>query len=103
MTDCLKEGLANLWKDKEAVGGKLYLTNKELIHKPHKANIQKEDVFIDVQQIVKAEFYTNKVFKVPLMKNGLKVVLDSNETFYFVVNKRNEWKEAIDRLLTCDD
>ncbi|GEN47031.1 PH domain-containing protein [Alkalibacillus haloalkaliphilus] len=103
MTDCIKEGLANLWKGQEAVGGKLYLTNKELIHKPHKANIQKEDVFIDVNQIVKVEFYASKLLKIPFVKNGLKIVLDSNETFHFVVNKKSEWKEAIDRLLTNED
>ncbi|GAA0464665.1 GRAM domain-containing protein [Alkalibacillus silvisoli] len=100
MDETIKQGLSNLWKGKEAVGGKLFLTKQHLTHQPHKANIKKEKVVIKLSHIKNIEFYTNKVFGVPLMKNGLKVILNSNEIYFFVVNKREEWKEAIDHLLS---
>ena len=36
----VKEGAANLQKNLETVGGKLYLTNQRLVFEAHKLNVQ---------------------------------------------------------------
>lgn len=99
MENVVKEGLANLWKGKEAVGGKLYLTEQKLVHKGHKVNIQGGSVEISLMDIDHLEFYTNKIFGLPLIKNGLTVIDTSGKQYKFVVNKRDTWKEEIERLL----
>ncbi|UOQ48754.1 GRAM domain-containing protein [Gracilibacillus caseinilyticus] len=99
MENVIKRGMANLWKGKEAVGGKLYLTSQHLTHEAHKMNINKEKVEIKLSDIDHLEFYTNKVLGLPLMKNGLKVVDKENQQYKFVVNKRANWKNEIEALL----
>ncbi|UOQ84733.1 GRAM domain-containing protein [Gracilibacillus salinarum] len=99
MENVVKKGMANLWKGKEAVGGKLYLTSQQLTHEAHKMNIKKEKVEINLSDIDRLEFYTNKVLGIPLMKNGLKVVDKENQQYKFVVNKRETWKDEIEALL----
>jgi hypothetical protein len=99
MENVVKEGLANLWKGKEAVGGKLYLTEQSLVHKGHKMNIQGGNVEINLKDIDHLEFYTNKLFGLSIINNGLMVVDKSGKEFKFVVNKRDNWKEEIERLL----
>lgn len=98
MSDYEKQGMANVWKGKEAVGGKLYFTEQELIHKPHKANIQNEEVIIKVDDIKEVGFYTNKIFGLSVMKNGLSVILDTGKEYKFVVNKRQNWLHEIERV-----
>jgi hypothetical protein len=99
MENVVKEGLANLWKGKEAVGGKLYLTERSLVHKGHKMNIQGGNVEINLKDIDHLELYTNKIFGLPIINNGLMVVDTNGKQFKFVVNKRDSWKEEIERLL----
>ncbi|WP_042221669.1 GRAM domain-containing protein [Oceanobacillus manasiensis] len=99
MENIIKQGMANLWKGKEAVGGKLYLTSHQLIHKPHKINIQSDQVELNLVDIDHVELYTNKIFGLSLMKNGLTVVDKDRNEYKFVVNKREDWKNEIEKLL----
>jgi|SRR5699024_1130571 len=99
MENLVKKGMANLWKGKEGVGGKLYLTSQQLTHKPHKMNVQNEEVTIHLSDIDHLEFYTNKVFGIPLMKNGLMVVDKDSRQYKFVVNSRDKWKNEIEEQL----
>jgi hypothetical protein len=98
MENVVKEGLANLWKGKEAVGGKLYLTEQSLVHKGHKMNIQGGNVEINLKDIDHLEFYTNKLFGLSIINNGLMVVDKGGNQYKFVVNKRDSWKDEIERL-----
>ncbi|MCG3418128.1 hypothetical protein [Oceanobacillus jordanicus] len=99
MENIVKQGMANLFKGKEGVGGKLYLTDQQLIHKAHKANIQRGKVEINLIDIDHLELYTNKIFGISLIKNGLMVVAKDGKQYKFVVNKREDWKREIERLL----
>ena len=75
---------ANLFRGIEAVGGRMNITNSEVIFKSHKINIQSGPLTIKIQDI-KDVGKRNTLFIVP---NGLKVVLNSGEEYKFVVNKR---------------
>ena len=88
----VKQGLANHFKGPEAVGGKLYLTNKRIIFKSHPINIQRheESIYLDkIQSIGKR----NTLFMVP---NGIYIKYGDKEE-RFVVNKRDIWLSEIQK------
>ena len=47
----IKEGFANLQRNIETVGGKLFLTNQRLIFEAHKVNIQRGTTEIELQDV----------------------------------------------------
>ncbi|SET96231.1 hypothetical protein SAMN05421676_11280 [Salinibacillus kushneri] len=94
----IKEGMANLWKGKEGVGGKLYLTREHLLHKAHRANIQTGDVEIKLEKINNVGFYNNKFLGLPI-KNGLLVTDQSGQEYRFVVYGREKWKRQIEEVM----
>ena len=78
---------ANHFKGAEAVGGKLYLTNKRLVFKSHKLNIQNHELSIILSGIGKVDRY-----KAPgLANNGLAVTTSDNKIEKFVVQQPDEW------------
>ncbi|MEB2777704.1 GRAM domain-containing protein [Algoriphagus sp. D3-2-R+10] len=89
------EGPANLFRGKEAVGGKLFLTNEKLIFKSHKLNIRTGqsdipfDTIIDIQ-----EQKTEK-----LTDNGLRVKTVDGREYDFVVDDRKSWMEKLSKKL----
>lgn len=97
--DVVKKGMANLWKGKEAVGGKLYITNESIIHKPHKLNIQSSSLELELADIERVDFFTSKVIGIPLIKNGLLIVDKSGNEYKFVVNGREKWKQELTNLI----
>jgi hypothetical protein len=78
---------ANHFKSVEAVGGKLYLTNKRLVFKSHKLNIQNHQLSINISEIVKADRYK----ALGLTNNGLAVTTASGLVEKFVVQQPEEW------------
>ncbi len=62
---------ANHFQAWEAVGGKLYLTNKRLIFKSHNMNIQKQELMIPLSDIKEISRY--KVYR--LSNNGMIIYL----------------------------
>ena len=90
------EGQANLFRGIEAVGGKLVLTNKRLVFKPHKVNLQRGQVNLALDHITGINSRkTSKIFD-----NGLRVLNQRGEPFDFVVFERDEW---ISRLKKATD
>jgi hypothetical protein len=78
---------ANHFKRMEAVGGRLYLTNKRLVFKSHKYNIQKHELSINLSDINRVDRY--KTFGI--VNNGLAVSTSGNTIVKFVVEQPNEW------------
>ena len=78
---------ANHFKGVEAVGGKLYLTNKRLVFKSHKFNIQNHELSIKLSDIDKIE--RNKTLG--LVNNGLSVRTVDSQSEKFVVQQIDEW------------
>lgn len=91
--------MANLWKGKEAVGGKLYITNESIEHKPHKLNIQSGSLEVKLTEIERVDFFTSKIIGIPLIKNGLVIVDKSGNEYKFVVNGRGKWKKELTNLI----
>ncbi|WP_289046727.1 GRAM domain-containing protein [uncultured Olleya sp.] len=89
------EGPANLFRGIEGVGGKIFLTNKKMIFKSHKINIQKGQTDIDyvnIKQIVK-----RKTAK--LIDNGIRIITKNEKQYDFVVNDRDIWFEKINERI----
>lgn len=89
------EGPANLFRGIEGVGGKLFLTNKKVIFKSHKINIQKGQTDIDYNDI--SEIIKRKTAK--LIDNGIKIKTTEGREFDFVVNERDKWIEELDERM----
>ena len=85
--DILFETLANHFKGVEAVGGKLFLTNKRLVFKSHKLNIQNHQLTLNISDIQKVDRYKT----MGLVNNGLSVTTINGSTDKFVVQQPDEW------------
>lgn len=89
----IDERPANLFRGIEAVGETLKTTNKRLIFEPHDFNIQKEPLEISLDQIEKIK-PRNTLGIVP---NGILVKLKNGKEYKFVVWKRKELIELINK------
>lgn len=89
------EGPANLFRGIEGVGGKIFLTNKKVIFKSHKINIQKGQTNIEYSRI--KEIAKRKTAR--LIDNGIRITTDSGEEFDFVVNEREKWIEKLNEKI----
>ena len=89
------EGPANLFRGIEGVGGKLFLTNKKLIFKSHKLNIQTGQTNIDYSNIM--DIVERKTAKI--IDNGIRIKTTDGEEFDFVVNDRESWIEKLNEKI----
>jgi hypothetical protein len=83
----LQEAPANLFRGFEGVGGKLLLTNKRLVFKSHKLNIQTGETSLFFEDIEKA--IPRNTAKI--LQNGMRVIDKSGLQFDFVLNDRDNW------------
>ncbi len=90
----LFESPVNLYRGVEGVGGKLMLTKKYLLFKPHFMNIQKEEELISLKDIEEVK----KMNTLGIIPNALKVVTKQTE-YKFVVKKRNQWIDKINKQI----
>ncbi len=81
------ESSANHFKGLEAVGGKLFLTDKRLIFKSHNLNIQNHQLIIQLSDIASI----GRFKPLGLTNNGLFIIDKNKETEKFVVEKLTEW------------
>ncbi|MDA0632680.1 GRAM domain-containing protein [Nonomuraea sp. MCN248] len=89
--ELLRKGNANLWRDREAVGGRLWLTSKWLIFRSHSMNIQVGVWAWPLEEVISA----TPVNTLAIVPNGMEIVLRSDERIKFVVHRRREWIDAI--------
>lgn len=85
------EGPANLFRGMEGVGGKIFLTNKHIIFKSHKINIQSGQTNIPYEDIT--EISKRKTAKI--IDNGIRIKTNTAKEFNFVVNEREKWLEKL--------
>ena len=81
------ETAANHFKGAEGFGGKLYLTNKRVIFKSHKINIQNHELSIYLTDIDNVERYKN----VGIFNTGLSIKSKDSKVDKFVVEQAGEW------------
>lgn len=91
----LKEGPANLKRNVEAVGGKLYLTNQRLVFESHAFNVQTGVTECELGEIESAEPCWTTLLFIPIVPNGLTVTTRSGERYRMVVFGRRGWADAI--------
>ncbi|MEQ9377935.1 MAG: GRAM domain-containing protein [Imperialibacter sp.] len=85
------EGLANLFRRMEAVGGKLFLTNRGLMFRPHSLNLQKGPTDILYKEIASV----HKRRTGGLVDNGMRVTTNDGKKYDFVLNDRDVWLEKL--------
>lgn len=83
------EGPASHKKGVNAIGGWLFLSEDAIEYYPHKMNIGDQNIPILLDDISDVETKLNQ----------LKIHTKTNETFIFVVNKANLWKQSITEIL----
>lgn len=89
------EGAANLFCGIEAVGGKLFLTNKKVVFKSHQLNIQKAQRNIPYEDILEI----SKRNTAKLIGNGIRIKTTDGNVFDFVVNQREKWLEKLNEKI----
>jgi hypothetical protein len=78
---------AKHFKGMEAVGGKLCLTDKRIIFKSHRFNIQNHELIIKLTDIKEI----NRFRPLDLTDNGLSIQTNEQRKEKFVVEKIEEW------------
>jgi hypothetical protein len=89
----LKEAGANHFKGLEGVGGKLVLTDKRLIFKSHKYNVQNHQDTYGLDQIDTVL----KTKTLNIISNGLTIGLRDQRRERFVIDRPEEWVKCIER------
>ena len=95
----IHSGGANHLKNREAVGGKLYLLTDKLQFKSHRLNLQNHELTIHIDQIKDVTFYNN----LGIIPNGLAISLKDGRQEKFVVSGRQHWKTEIEKLEAIAD
>jgi hypothetical protein len=90
----IKEYGANLYRGKEGVGGKIALTDKSLIFKSHKVNIQRGETAVFNQDITGFEI-KNRIFN--LLNNEI-TLSTTDKDYRFIIQERDEFIEELKRL-----
>ncbi len=87
----LVEGGANHFRGKEGVGGKLVLTNKRLVFKSHKFNIQNHQQDFEVDKIINLKTFKSMFF----LENGLILDFADGTSHKFIVDEAKVWMDMI--------
>ncbi len=92
----VKSGMANIMRGIEAVGGKLFLTDRRLAFSSHAFNVQAGASNYALADIDRAETGWTKVFGlIPLAPNALVVHSRTGAEVRFVVWGNKAWAAAI--------
>jgi hypothetical protein len=89
----LKQGPANHFRGPEGVGGWLYLTDRRLLFRSHRFNLQNHEVSMPLDEIVEAQVCPTAW----IIPNGLRVVV-AQKAERFVVEGRRSWVAEISRV-----
>lgn len=87
----IKEGVANHFFNREAVGGWIYLTDSRFFFKSHKTNLQNHEFIVPNSDIAGVE----KANTFGIIPNQLRLKLKSGEIEKFVVNNAKSWVKEI--------
>lgn len=88
----LKQGPANHFRGWEGVGGWLYLTDKRLLFRPHRFNLQNRELAIPLEEVVDVQTCAT-AWVIP---NGLRVLTPKGAQ-RFVVEGRQSWVAEVNQ------
>lgn len=98
--EVIKTGSANMQRNVETVGGKLFLTNSRIIFEAHKINVQRGAAEIALDQISNVERSITKFLGIlPIASNSIKVTTADGKEFGFVVYKKDSWIDKISNAI----
>jgi hypothetical protein len=83
---------ANHLKNREAIGGSLYLLTDRIQFKPHGFNIQNHEMKIELEEIKEIRVFNT----LGIVPNGLELILMNGKIEKFVVDGRKQWREEIE-------
>ena len=86
------DAAANLLSRKEAVGGWLFLTERQLIFKSHKINLQRGEVIVELTDITATA--VGKSLRI--IKNRM-VITTGDTSYVFTVDAPEKWLEIINK------
>lgn len=93
----IKEGAANLQKNIENVGGKLFLTEQRLIFEARKFNVQGGAIEIELSIVQSSRpCWTRFLGLIPLFPNSLAVYTKQGKEYRFALFGRHAWAAAIE-------
>ena len=93
-----KQGLANLQRGAEAVGGRLHLTNQRLIFESHAFNFQTGTTTVALADIASVKkCWTKFLSWIPLVPNALVIETKDGITLRCTVFGREKWIAAIEQ------
>jgi GRAM domain len=94
--NAMKDGVANMQRGMETVGGKLYLTDRRLIFEAHALNIQSGTTIIPLKSVTDArKCWTKFLNLIPLFPNSIAVSTKDGKEYRFVTFNRQAWLDAI--------
>jgi hypothetical protein len=83
---------ANLWRERESVGGHLYLTRHRLSFRPHALNFQTQPLDLPLAQIASTRAHRS----MGIIPNGLTVVTTFGTEYRFVTTHRDRFIAGIE-------
>ena len=93
----IREGAANLMRGREAVGGRLFLTDRRLHFASHAFNIARGPTDLPLADVAATEpCWTKFLGVLPLLPNSLAVRTRDGTEYRFVVYGRRKWQAAIE-------
>lgn len=93
----IREGGANLMRGMEAVGGRLFLTDRRLHFASHAFNIARGPTDLPLADVAATEpCWTKFLGVLPLLPNSLAVRTRDGTEYRFVVYGRRKWQAAIE-------
>ena len=96
----IREGVANLKKGIESVGGKLFLTDQRLVFESHALNVQSGTTVIPLIDIAAINLCWTKFLNwIPLMPSSLAIKTSDGLEHRLVLFGRSRWKIDIEKHL----
>jgi hypothetical protein len=80
-----------------SVGGKLYLTDKELIFQTNLINFtQKHEYVVNLTEIKIVSYYKT----LGIIENGIQIESDTNDVEKFIVPQKEKWLDLIEKEIS---
>lgn len=94
----VRQGLANLQRGMEQVGGKLFLTDQRLQFMAHAMNVQTAPLTITLDDVTRVRMrWARFLGFIPLVPNAMGVGTASGTEYRFTVWRRRTWRRLIRR------
>ena len=100
----IRDGLANLERGMEQVGGRLFLTDRRLQFMAHAMNVQTAPLTIALGDVTQVKMrWTRFLGFLPLLPNSMGVGTTGGTEYRFAVWRRRKWRRLIRKQVEALD